>query len=172
MKREGRTALYRVFDAAGKLLYIGISQNPDVRFGQHSQTKPWWPEVAERRVEWHDTRAEAAKTEKEAIRAEQPYWNLHHIVRPLGDSESEKLCGEYREALEEVRFLRPIVTELAVAELRKGATAAQLSAATGMTPEVFRRLAREHDIPVAEKYQSRADLFRARTAADKQTDDA
>lgn len=172
MKREGRTALYRVFGAAGKLLYIGISQNPDVRFGQHSQAKSWWNQVADRQVEWHESRAEAAKAEKAAIKAEQPYWNLNHVVRPLGNGKSEKLCGEYRAALEEKRMLHPAVMELAVAELRNGATAAQLSDATGMTPEVFRRLAREHDIPVAEKYRSRAELFRARTAADKPTGDA
>ncbi|MEE6264941.1 hypothetical protein V2E29_04670 [Streptomyces diastatochromogenes] len=88
------------------------------------------------------------------------------------DEEAAQTFSRYRKALKAERDLKPKVRTFAVAELRKGATAAQLSAATGMTPEVFRRLAREHDIPVAEKYQSRADLFRARTAADKAADDA
>lgn len=50
---QGRTALYRLYGKEGKLLYIGISQNPDVRWGQHSTTKPWWGEVEERKIEWH-----------------------------------------------------------------------------------------------------------------------
>lgn len=88
------------------------------------------------------------------------------------DDETARTFSRYRKALLTERDLKPTVRELAVVELRNGATAAQLSDATGMTPEVFRRLAREHDIPVAEKYRSRAELFRARTAADKAAPDA
>ncbi|MFL4491491.1 GIY-YIG nuclease family protein [Streptomyces sp. VTCC 41912] len=142
MKREGRTALYRVFDAAGKLLYIGISQNPDVRFGQHSQTKPWWPEVVDRKVEWHESRAEAAEAERAAIESEQPHWNLNHAVRPIGNPESDDLYAEHRWNLEEMRALLPALKEQAAQDLKAGATPAQLAKLTGLSDEYFRRIAR------------------------------
>lgn len=71
----GRTALYRLFDKDGELLYVGIATNPETRWGQHSGDKAWWPQVASRAVEWHDTRAQAAKAEYEAIHAERPAHN-------------------------------------------------------------------------------------------------
>ncbi|MGQ4353182.1 GIY-YIG nuclease family protein [Streptomyces drozdowiczii] len=74
-KHPGRTALYRLFNAAGQLLYVGISHKPDVRWGQHSENKPWWPAVDRRVVEWHDTRSAAEKAELVAISQEQPLHN-------------------------------------------------------------------------------------------------
>jgi GIY-YIG catalytic domain len=163
--RQGRTALYRLYDAEGELLYVGISQNPDVRWGQHSQNKPWWPAVEERKIEWHETRAAAAVAEKAAIRTERPYWNLNHAVRPIGDSEAEKQFAPYREAREEIRMLRPLVRAGAVVELRRGASPAQLAELTGDSAEVFRRLREEHGIAVDPRYESRAELARARKRA-------
>jgi hypothetical protein len=37
-----RTALYRLFDAADDLLYIGVSYDPRDRGYQHVMTKTWW----------------------------------------------------------------------------------------------------------------------------------
>ncbi|WP_443079066.1 GIY-YIG nuclease family protein [Streptomyces sp. NBC_01498] len=71
-KNPGRTALYRLFDEAGALLYVGISHKPDVRWGQHSEQKAWWPAVAQRAVEWHETRSGAEKAELAAIATERP----------------------------------------------------------------------------------------------------
>ena len=76
------TALYRLFDAAGTLLYIGISDNLKKCFAQHAATKPWWPDVARRTVEWHPSRAEAAAAETAAIRAECPSLNIAGAVPP------------------------------------------------------------------------------------------
>lgn len=166
--RQGRTALYRVFDSTGKLLYVGISQNPDIRFGQHSQTKLWWSEVDVRKVEWYETRAEAATAEKVAIKAEMPHWNLHHAVPQISDSEATRIFNEYRAAREEAALLLPIIKEQAVQGMKAGATATQLAELTGISAEVFRRLARDNDVPVAAKYQSRAELLRARKAPAQQ----
>lgn len=54
-----RTALYRLYDANGVLLYIGISGDPKRRFRQHARTKHWWPEVVRKEEVWFDTRREA-----------------------------------------------------------------------------------------------------------------
>lgn len=70
-----RTALYRLYDEAGVLLYIGISHQPDVRFEQHSKVKDWWPQVARREVQWFDDRPSAAAAEADAIRTEDPEHN-------------------------------------------------------------------------------------------------
>lgn len=69
------TALYRLYDSAGRLLYIGISYQPDVRFEQHSESKSWWPEVARREVQWFDDRPTAAAAEAIAVRTEDPEHN-------------------------------------------------------------------------------------------------
>ncbi|MEU8185990.1 hypothetical protein [Micromonospora carbonacea] len=73
------TCLYRFFDRAGRLLYIGISVNPPARFARHADDKPWWPEVdhSRTRLVWFDSRAEAEKLELMAVRDERP---LHNIV--------------------------------------------------------------------------------------------
>ena len=39
---NGPTCLYRVHDAQGGLLYVGIAGNPGRRFQEHAGTKPWW----------------------------------------------------------------------------------------------------------------------------------
>jgi len=35
------TALYRLTDAAGRLLYVGITTDPAARFKKHEGTAPW-----------------------------------------------------------------------------------------------------------------------------------
>jgi len=70
-----RTALYRFFDAAGQLLYVGVSGNTEARWRQHAESKPWWSDVADKTTEWLDSRPEALDAERAAIRAEKPLHN-------------------------------------------------------------------------------------------------
>ena len=81
------------------------------------------------------------------------------------DPERTKTYNRYRQAIRTERELKPTVRTMAVEDLRAGATVAQLATETGMTVEVFRRLARDNDIPVNERYRGRAEKFRARVAA-------
>ncbi len=71
------TALYRHFDAEGRLLYVGVSKNAAARFSQHAD-KPWFDEIANMTVERFPTRAEAEAAERAAIRAESPIHNIIH----------------------------------------------------------------------------------------------
>lgn len=71
-----RTALYRLFGADGALLYVGITNAPEIRWKAHSHKKPWWPEVTEKTVMWFDDRTAAATAEARAIRLEVPRWNI------------------------------------------------------------------------------------------------
>ena len=71
-----RTALYRFFDQEERLLYVGVAFDPEARWKDHATFKPWWPLVARRVVEWHDSRTEALIAEAETIRAERPLHNI------------------------------------------------------------------------------------------------
>ena len=68
---ERHTALYRLLSKSGRLLYVGISGNPDSRWGTHSNNQPWWEEVADRKIEWFGSREAASAAEVEAIKEEQ-----------------------------------------------------------------------------------------------------
>jgi predicted GIY-YIG superfamily endonuclease len=72
------TALYRFFDKAGQLLYIGISNCIPRRLDQHEDTKPWFTEASQITVEHHPTRLAALAKEKKAIKAERPKYNIQH----------------------------------------------------------------------------------------------
>ncbi|MFD7999969.1 GIY-YIG nuclease family protein [Streptomyces mirabilis] len=71
-----RTALYRLRDGAGVLLYIGITYDPESRWRAHAATKAWWPEVTRKEVEWHADRLLAESAEVAAIKAELPLHNV------------------------------------------------------------------------------------------------
>jgi DNA-binding transcriptional regulator YhcF (GntR family)/predicted GIY-YIG superfamily endonuclease len=77
-----RTALYRYFDDADSLLYVGIAYDPDERQKQHALTAQdsWWPMQKRRTVEWRDSREDAERAERRAIRVEQPRFNQHHAT--------------------------------------------------------------------------------------------
>lgn len=74
--RAARTALYRLYDAEGRLLYIGIARNPDARMRTHRSLKRWWPEVARAEIEWHSDRNGAERAEAACIVAENPLYNI------------------------------------------------------------------------------------------------
>lgn len=77
-----RTALYRLYDEADVLLYVGITNDPETRWTYHARQKTWWPEVHRRAVEWKATRDEAEAAEAKAIGCENPRWNT---IRPDAD---------------------------------------------------------------------------------------
>lgn len=69
-----QTALYRHFDAEGRLLYIGIAKNALRRLSQHA-TAPWAQDVRTIKVEMFASREDALTAEGLAIRAEKPLHN-------------------------------------------------------------------------------------------------
>jgi predicted GIY-YIG superfamily endonuclease len=78
VQSDRATALYRLFNEPGRLLYVGVAYDPEVRLAQHRRRKPWWPEVDEDRttLAWHPTREAAEAAELIAIRAEEPVYNI------------------------------------------------------------------------------------------------
>jgi hypothetical protein len=75
-------ALYRFYAEDHSLLYVGITESPAQRWRSHAADRPWWPQVADAKVEWHKTRADAAAAELAAIRAENPRYNLAGVGAP------------------------------------------------------------------------------------------
>ena len=69
------TTLYRAFDSAGRLLYVGISHDALLRIGQHCG-RTWARHAASITFERFDSRAEAAAAELAAIRNEDPVFNM------------------------------------------------------------------------------------------------
>lgn len=72
------TTLYRHFGHDGSLLYVGIANEPPARLRQHRKDKEWWVDVRNTTHQVFDTRPEAEKAEREAIKAEHPLWNKQH----------------------------------------------------------------------------------------------
>lgn len=75
-----RTAVYRLYNTNGELLYVGISSRPEARWMQHLATKDWWRDVSRFSIEWHESRKLAADAELTAIADERP---LHNIAGAL-----------------------------------------------------------------------------------------
>lgn len=80
MRNAERHVLYRMFDADGDLLYIGITNNPPERFRAHSGGKDWWPQVSNITVETFSSREELESAEWAAIGAESPRYNVRRPV--------------------------------------------------------------------------------------------
>lgn len=76
-------AVYRVFNVAGALLYVGISDNPKRRFAQHHDEKYWWVDVARWEITWFPDRETALAEEARAIVEETPAYNLAGIPDPI-----------------------------------------------------------------------------------------
>lgn len=99
--REGRTALYRHYDANDVLLYVGISNDPDQRFILHAYTARWYDCSARCDVEWHTDRPAALSAERDAIRSERPLFNLSGSIVDPDDAE-EYLLGRELDRIAEM----------------------------------------------------------------------
>ncbi|MFD5542198.1 GIY-YIG nuclease family protein [Streptomyces sp. NPDC127079] len=77
-----RTAVYRLYDEAERLLYVGVASDPRVRFKQHERDKARWPRVTARAIEWFDSRDEALKVEARVITRELPLHNEAGVQWP------------------------------------------------------------------------------------------
>lgn len=89
------TALYRLFDHAGRLLYVCIAYDPSTRWYRHRLSHERWEQVDESRttIVWFETRDEARASEIAAIRSEQPAWNVRDISPDNGALERDRHVG-------------------------------------------------------------------------------
>lgn len=68
--------VYRAFDHAGRLLYVGCSVDVEARLRQHERTAVWWPFQSRITREVFESHEDALTAEKAAIAAEHPRWNI------------------------------------------------------------------------------------------------
>lgn len=68
------TVLYRFYDGEMRLLYVGITIDPLLRWGKHRRAR-WWKNVRHITLEHHATRKAAKAAETRAIRDERPLFN-------------------------------------------------------------------------------------------------
>lgn len=68
--------VYRCYDTAGRLLYIGCSNSIRARLDAHEDTSWWWPEVATVRNLLFPNRDTAREKERQAIFHERPRCNV------------------------------------------------------------------------------------------------
>jgi hypothetical protein len=77
-REQQPTALYRLYDEAGVLLYVGITYDVAERWRHHRRNKAWWPQAVHKQLVWFDTRREAAAAEDHAIVTGNP---LHNEIK-------------------------------------------------------------------------------------------
>jgi hypothetical protein len=78
-KRRGearRTAVYQAFGQNSRLLYVGMSCDPERRLGEHRRYSPWWPEVVRVDEEWFDNQWIAADVKTYLVRTSDPVYNI------------------------------------------------------------------------------------------------
>lgn len=68
--------LYRHFDKAGTLLYVGVSLSTVSRLSQHKRTAHWFSKIARVEVDRFPTREASLAAERQAIHSEHPLFNI------------------------------------------------------------------------------------------------
>ena len=74
--------LYRHFDIADRLLYIGISGRLPVRETEHESGSRWWELIARSAAEPFETRLAVVTAERIAIQTEHPVFNRQYNNTP------------------------------------------------------------------------------------------
>jgi predicted GIY-YIG superfamily endonuclease len=69
------TTLYRCYDEAGELLYVGISDDWRKRLRDHENDSPWFDRAETLTLQHWPDREAAIEAETLAIREERPCWN-------------------------------------------------------------------------------------------------
>lgn len=97
---EDKCALYRHFDAEGRLLYVGISLHPIARTKQHTAVSKWAEQIANVTIEYFPTRKEAMEAEVRAVQGENPA----HNIRLRKPKKEPKLLRVVEERAEDERI--------------------------------------------------------------------
>lgn len=95
------TFLYELVDGAGRLLYVGITDNLNKRVVQHRNRQPWGGEIQTIRAHIHDTRIDARAAERELIASAMPLHNVNDAPTACRAPQGGRVA-EVRRALTEL----------------------------------------------------------------------
>lgn len=121
-----RTALYRHFDADGRLLYVGLSATPMLRTRTHMNGADWRDAITSVLIESHETREAAEVAERIAIQSEAPAHNKTWAKTAPHDSR----------AAPEGAFRRALLYHMAV----QGTSITDLVRASGVSRDVINKI--------------------------------
>lgn len=105
--RDKRVVLYRFYGSNDVLLYVGVTAQPNERWGEHVRKKPWWPKVRRQTGEWFASREAAEDAERKAIETEEPLYNVVYSRRtpePLTATETRLLMYDLDAVLDTERI--------------------------------------------------------------------
>lgn len=106
--------LYRHFDAAGNLLYVGISFNALHRLSQHREHSSWFEKIARVDILQFETREAAAAAEKNAIQEENPVYNVVFKAKPLRGLVSEAFLTSRLVRFKATHSIDEVASELGI----------------------------------------------------------
>jgi len=93
------TQLYRHFDAENNLMYVGISLNVFQRLSQHRDHSRWFGNIKRVEIEHFETREKAIIAEKNAIKTENPKFNINSKKTAKEINDEEKLVERQKQFL-------------------------------------------------------------------------
>lgn len=98
MPEPDPTFVYRFYDHTERLVYVGITCEPAVRWKDHAKFKTWWADVVRISAELHPSREAALAEELRAIREDLPLRNIKDAIvamreKPAGNLEEEALAA-------------------------------------------------------------------------------
>lgn len=96
-------ALYRYFDDADRLLYVGISGALEVREAAHISRSRWMELAARSTIQRYATEADVLDAEETAIKAERPLFNVTHNDTP----EARERLRAFLAEIGRIDLLRP-----------------------------------------------------------------
>ena len=133
--------VYRMYDAEGRLLYVGMTVNQKKRIqvwrSVGRAAGHWWPQVADIQWEFHPDKGAAAAAERTAIQTESPLHNINGRLHPRVAS-SPGVSEADRQRIERAnRMLDAYVND--------DLTLDQIARMHGMTRERVRQVLNKHD---------------------------
>ncbi|NUV65673.1 GIY-YIG nuclease family protein [Streptomyces sp. CAI-121] len=176
MQPQGRTALYRLYDATDRLLYVGISNNPRLRWASHAADKAWWVDVVVREVEWFPERAQAEAEEARLIGSLTPLWNSApglpsrsaprvQRVRPGWEPPTamSELVTRYEAQQQALATIRNDLEACIAAEMMKGVSAHRMAKFLPWEAQMISKIGRNAGVPPLRP----ATVISVRRAADR-----
>jgi len=137
------TVLYRCYDAAGALLYIGTTENIKKRLKMHEGQSFWAADVAHTTCEQYEGGYAARAAERQAIAKERPLYNV--------------MCNA-----PDARYVIPDgAIDIIVEQMRIGASFGRAAIKARIQASVAQRIAKKMGL----KFVDGRDLWRQRNAA-------